>query len=478
MKKVMLIYPPGSKFQRGEDRCQANVEASTSTSVRACNDLGYCSSELKMRGHDTFLRDYQTEGLNIDELFSDFNEFNPDVVFISTTNGTIFEDIETINILKEKKPEILFILKGALFFDIKKDELKKLELVNVDVIIGGEAEFIIADLIDSYFANKNLKNIPGIYFKDKKWNKTDFTVFEKNLDKLSFPDREQMKNELYVRPDTGEPMATISTSRGCPASCIYCLTPIISGKNIRRRSPENIVDELRECVHKYGINNFFFKSDTFTMDKDWVQNVCNKIINSDIHGKIEWVANSRTKPLGRETLEVMKEAGCWMIAFGLESGSSLTLQKIKKNTSIEDNKRAVSLAKELGFKTFGFYMIGFPWEHSKHLSLTKNHMFELNTDFVELHLAIPYYGTSLYEFAKEEGLINQATFGKDYFSAPVIPTKYLSRNYIEKFRKKTLRRYHLRPEYVFDRFKEVITDPGKMKGYLKYGYRLMKNCFI
>ncbi|MFW5990713.1 MAG: B12-binding domain-containing radical SAM protein [Candidatus Nanoarchaeia archaeon] len=477
MKKVMLIYPPGEKFQRGEERCQANVEASTSTAVRACNDLGYCSAELKKAGHKVFLRDYQTEGASREDLETDFNEFNPDVVFISTTNATIFDDIETINILKGKKQECVFILKGAMFFDIRKELLRKLPLENVDIIIGGEPEFIIADLIDSYFGNESLEHINGIFYKDKKWNKTKFTEFECDLDKLEFPDRDAMKNELYTRPDTNEPMATIVTSRGCPASCIYCLTPFVSGKKVRRRSPGNIVNEIKECYEKHGIKNFFFRSDTFTLEREWVEKICDKIITEGLHKKISWVANSRTKPIEKSTLEIMKMAGCWLIAFGIESGSPETLEKIKKYTTVEDNKKAVRLAENAGLKTFGFYMIGFPWEHSKHLQETKRHMFELNTDFVEMHLAIPYTGTELYDIAKENGLISRPAWGMDYFSSPAVATKYLSREFIEKFRKRALLRYHLRPEYVYTRAFEAIKEPSKFKGYASHGIRLLKNFF-
>lgn len=476
MKKVMLIYPPGEKFQRGEERCQANVEASTSTSVRACNDLSYCSAELKKAGHKVFLRDYQTEGANKEELLKDFDEFSPDVLFISTTNSTIFDDIEIVNILKPKKPGVLSILKGAIFFDIKKETLNSFNLENVDVLIGGEAEFIIADLVNVYFSNESLDKIPGIFYKKNKWVKTDFTYFEKDLDKLSFPDRNAMNNKLYTRPDTGEPMATITASRGCPASCIYCLTPIISGRTLRKRSPENIVEEIKECVNKHGIKDFFIKSDTFTLDGEWVEKICDLIIEGNLHNKISWVANSRTKPIMKETLQIMKKAGCWLIAFGIESGSPETLEKLKKNTTIEDNRKAVKLAKEAGLKTFGFYMIGFPWEHSRHFRETRRHMFELDTDFVELHLAIPYQGTELYDLAKKEGLLTPSVYGQDYFSSAPVPTKYQSRKYIENFRKKTLRKYHLRPEYLYRRFLEVVHEPGKLKGYIRYGTRLLKNC--
>ena len=130
-----------------------------------------------------------------------------------------------------------------------------LSLENIDYLVGGESDFIIADLIESHFQNKNnLKNIRGISFKENnKWTKTDFTTWEKDLDNLVLPDRSEIKNSLYVRPDTGEAQATIITSRGCPSKCVFCLTPTISGTKLRLRTPANIHYEILECYNKHKL---------------------------------------------------------------------------------------------------------------------------------------------------------------------------------------------------------------------------------
>ena len=104
----------------------------------------------------------------------------------------------------------------------------------------------------------------------------------------------------------------------------------------------------------------------------------------------------------------MKEAGCWLVAFGYESGSRESLEKIKKGCSLEDNLIANEYAKKSGLKTFGFFLIGLPWEDFSHLNETKKLIYKLDSDFIEIHLAVPYYGTPLYKLAKEEGLIEAA----------------------------------------------------------------------
>ncbi|MCI5118532.1 MAG: radical SAM protein [Candidatus Electrothrix sp. LOE1_4_5] len=476
MKKVMLLYPPGNIYQRGEDRSQGNIEDSAATTIRACNDLGYAASMLQRDHFDVFLKDYQTERLSIDDLLADFQNYSPDIIFVSITNATIFSDLEIIRELKRNKQELVVILKGALFFDAEKAMMDQLNLTDIDYLIGGESDFIISDLVTYHFSDrKKIISIRGILYKENnEWHKTDFSSWDANLDRLSFPDRSLMNNRLYVRPDTGEPQATIATSRGCPSSCTYCLTPIISGRKVRYRTPENIFNELSECYFKYNIKNFFFKSDTFTINKDWVLELCDYISNSDLSGKIEWVANSRVKPLKKETLAAMKNAGCWLVAFGFESGSPESLKRIKKGSEVEDNLRAAEYAKQVGLKIFGFYLIGLPWEGQAHLDDTKKMIYKIDADFIEVHIATPYYGTELYEMAKKEELIDETVLGKDYFNSPTIGTKYLSINQLEEFKKKILLRYHLRPNYIYKKLLDGINNPKIFRNYFQFGMNLLK----
>lgn len=476
MKKIFLIYPPGELFQRGEERCQANIKSSTATSVRACNDLGYCASVLR-NDYDIFLKDYQSEKLTVENLQNDLKINKPDVVFISVTNTTIFKDIETVKLIKNIVPEACIILKGAIFYNPEDEMLNLLDLSQTDYLIGTEAECIISSLLKAHFENKNeLKNISGILYKENgKWVKTDFNCHFESLDEIPFPSRDLMNNSLYVRPDTGEMQATIATSRGCPSSCIFCLTPSITGHKLRLRSPQNIYDELAECYKKYGIKNFFFKSDTFTFDKKWTIELCKLIQKSELNGKIQWVANSRVNPIDEETLTEMKKSGCWLVAFGFESGSEKSLSEMKKGATTEQNIKAAKMAKKAGLQIFGFYLIGFPWENKDDLNKTKDLMFGIDADFIELHIATPFYGTKLYELAKSEGLIEENVLGKDYFNAPATGTKYLSIEEIQNFRNKTLLQYHLRFSYIFKKLLSAINKPKVILNYFRYGIRMLKN---
>lgn len=475
IKNIALIYPPGPLYQRGEDRCQGNIEDSAATSMRACNDLGYAAAVLR-DNYNIFLRDYQTERKSFDDLIKDFKIHKIDCVLLSTTNATIYDDIDIISRIKNRIKNIKVILKGAIFFNPEKEMLDLLNLDYVDVLIGSEIDSCIDKVIDALNGKYNFEDINGIVYKSSNniWNRTKFGIFEQDLDKIPFPARDLMNNKLYIRPDTGLPMATIQTSRGCPSNCIYCLSPIVSGKCFRTRSAENVFEEIKECYFRYGIKNFFFKADTFTLNAEWAKELCTLIINSELWHKIEFTVNSRVRPLNEETIKLLKKAGCFTIAFGFESGSNKTLKLAGKGTTTLENIKAMQWCRKYKLQVYGFFMIGFPWETKEDIELTKKFIFKLNPDFIEVHIALPYYGTKLYEQCKERNLLKKHTFGSDYFHSNTIGTETISMEELTKIRKDILLHYYLRPNYILKKFIGAMYNPKIIMNYIKYGLRLIK----
>ena len=235
-----------------------------------------------------------------------------------------------------------------------------LDLSSTDYIIGGETDFAIGEIADYALKGEgNIDDALSILYKteDGSFKRTAFHQWAGDLDSRPFPARHLMNNALYKRPDTDEPMATIQTARGCPSACVFCLTPIISGTCVRFRSPQNVLDEMLECYDVHGIKSFFFKADTFTIDPKWVKEMCELIINSKMHGNITFTANSRVNPLSKETLQLMKDAGCFMVAFGFESGSDEMLKTLRKGTTVEMNLRAQRGATRSDFSSGDFTLL-------------------------------------------------------------------------------------------------------------------------
>lgn len=478
--RVMLIYPPGKLYQRSEDRAQCNIEDSAVATVHACNDLGYAASVLRNGGFGVFLRDYQTERETEDEVVKDILRFKPDMLFMSITNATVLDDLAFLRRIKEYG-DFKVVLKGAIFFNIKEDFLKELDLNDVDYLIGGEEEFIISDLASFALCGEGeIEKINGILYKTEggAFKKTSFSSWRSDLDSLPFPARDLMNNALYTRPDTGEPMATISVARGCPSKCTYCLTPVISGTRLRERSVENVFEEIKECYYKFNICNFFFKADTFTLNKSWAVELCDRIIESDLNGKIEFTVNSRADTVSAELLKKLKQAGCFMFAIGFESGCEETLKRVKKGTTVQDNINAARLVKEAGLPLLGFFMVGFPWESEEDIKQTLAFIPKLKPDFIEIHIAMPYYGTELYDDCIKHKTIVDSAFGFDYYSPNTTGTEQVSIERIIKLKKQANLKFYLRPSYIAKKTLQTVNHPKVLISYAKHGFKLLnKNLF-
>ena len=473
----MVIYPPTGKFfQRGEDRCQIDVGSSSANSLRACNDLGYVSAILKQFGFNIFLKDYQALKLNLQELLNDFQCQNPDILFISTTNGSIFDDLKVISEIKKIKKDVSIILKGAIFFNPDKELFKSIDLTDVDYLIGGEVEFIIGDLVKAIYDDKNLlKNIEGISYKENdKWVTNNLYHFHEDIDSLPFPDRSLMPNELYINPMTNKPMALITTDKGCCFNCRYCLSPILSGKKVRNRSVVSIFNEIKDCVNNYNITNFFLKSDTFTVNKQNVIELCNLLIESKLNEKITWVATSRVDTIDEEMLSIMKKSGLKLMSVGFESGSQESLDKMGKNNSIEKNIAVSKLCKKYDIEILGHFLIGFPWEDKSHLEATKKHIFDVDADYIEISIVIPYMKTPIYEEFVVDKVQISDILGFDSYNHIFEKYTKLSPKYMQDFRKHVLLKYYTRPKYIIKKLSEIKNIPV-LKNYIHYGLRLLKN---
>jgi radical SAM superfamily enzyme YgiQ (UPF0313 family) len=344
---------------------------------------------------------------------------------------------------------------------------------DLDIAIFGEPELTALEIAQG----KDLKDIAGIcYRQNGKILKNRGRAFIDDLDILPFPSRHLLDQSRYLRPDTGEIQTTIQTGRGCPAKCIYCLSTIVSGAQMRLRSPGNVVNELEHCVKDHGIRNFFFRADTFSWDKEWVIQVCREIINRRLD--IQWVANNRVNTVDEERLTWMKKAGCWLVSFGIESGNQHILDMTRKGITLEESREAVRLAKKCNLKTFLTFMIGMPWEDRKTVMNTLDFARELDGDFFEIILPYPFPGTRYYEIAKKEGLILEGAYDTiyDHFK-PVVRTLHLSADELEELKKKSFWYLYARPKYM----KKIISlcdSPRAFKNYLSYGASKMKAHFV
>ncbi|HBF35368.1 TPA: hypothetical protein DDW35_12475 [Candidatus Sumerlaeota bacterium] len=284
-----------------------------------------------------------------------------------------------------------------------------------------------------------------------------------DLDVLPLPLRGLLDNSLYRSPETGNPLTIISGNRGCPSKCIFCPAGVVSGYKLRLRSPQSILAELHDCVEIHGIHEFLFNGDTFTMNKRWLLELCNGITSADF--KIHWGCNSRVDTMDAERAQALKKAGCWVVAFGIESGDQGMLDYMKKGTKVEDAERAVAICKAAGLAVHTFFIIGLPWETEATLEKTYQFIKKLNPDFFDINIAFPLPGTELYDIATTEGLITSPE-GEGSYAVSAVRSRALSAERLTEWRKKTLLRLYARPGYVARTLWRALKS-GTLKHYVR-----------
>jgi radical SAM superfamily enzyme YgiQ (UPF0313 family) len=480
MCDALLIVPPTGFFIR-EDRCQTPIENLKTVAVRPPIDLLYIAGQLEREGISCEIIDYPVDGRSWDGLRQDLLSKKPKMLFASITTPSLPKDAKVFITAKEIDPHIVTITKGAHFRNLSMEALTAYP--DLDVGIRGEYELTSVEIARAVMAGKwtpkTAAGILGITYrepidfpqKDRAVKKNEDREFIQNLDDIAFPARHHIDNNLYIRPDTGKPQTTIITNRGCPFKCIYCLATKVAGTKLRARSTDNIVAEIRECVEKYGIHDFLFRADTFTMDKQWVLELCDKLSATNL--PINWACNSRVDTIDEDRLRAMKRAGCWLIAYGVETGNEEILKNIKKGATLDQARVSIKLCKKVGIRTSVYFLLGLPWETEETFNDTVNFALEIKPDFIEFFYAYPFPGTELHKVANEMGLLTPGSIPEDAYSDPAIPSKFLSIDELKSLRKRALMKYYLRLPYIISTLSKA-RSPRALKNYIKYGFRQIK----
>ena len=465
-RRALFIVPPTGLYIR-EDRCQTPIEDMKTIALRPPIDLMFSAAMTEQAGVECLLTDYPAERLGWDDLERQIREFRPQTLMISITTPSLGRDVIAAELAKKIDPAIVTVAKGAHFIVLDREAMELYPML--DCVVRGEYEHTTAEL----GAGRPLAEIAGITWRapDGGIVRNPDRPFEQNLDALPFPARHLVRNELYFRPDTMAPQTTIVTNRGCPHSCIYCLAPVVSGKKNRYRSTDNVVAEIEECVNRYGIRNFLFRSDLFTQNKQWVTELCGKIIERRLD--IEWCSNSRVDCINPEMLRWMKRAGCWIIAYGVESGSQRMLDLIEKKATVEQAREAVRMTREAGIRSSVYLLMGLPWDTPETIGDNIRFAREIDPDFLEIFYTYPFPGTKLHQIALEKGLIRPGQVPEEAYSQPAIPGMFMTREQLADWRRLALRRIYLQPRYIW-RTLRGARSARELLQYVKYGLLTLK----
>jgi radical SAM superfamily enzyme YgiQ (UPF0313 family) len=342
----------------------------------------------------------------------------------------------------------------------------------LDFILRGEPEMTLRELLDSL--EGILPNDPGIiklltetgsqvptqFVKQTEsdlshilglvWRKEGKIVmnaerpFIPNLDDLPIPLHHLLPLEQYRGPMMKGAYSFVVTSRGCSAGCIYCIKHVSYQWSVRLRSPENIVRELW-TLKNLGINYVQMYADLFTISRDQVVGLCELMIREKLN--IKWMCNSRVDYVDEEMLSLMRKAGCWMITWGIESGSYEILKHAHKGCDPAKAERALKWARQAGIKNWGYFIIGLPGETEETIRQTIDFSKTLPLDIALFHIAAPYPGTPFFFEVVETGWFRAGTRWEevDMDRSTVLDYPLLPAERLEYWQKRAFREWAFRP---------------------------------
>lgn len=440
MARVFLFNPPTGLYRR-DNRCQNRVEDQTVNVVFPPMELLYPAAILERAGHEVWVRDYPVLKGYWEDFISDLKEINPDWAVFTTTVATLDSDLQSAEIIKQHCPNAVTAAKGEPLHYLDEDII--LTTRNLDIILRGEPDGYITDLA----GGASWGSLPQVTFRNgDSIVRTNHQVPLLDINHLPFPARHLIDNHNYLSPETRRPLTTIVTSLGCPYKCIFCSVPILTGASVRYRSPENVVAELEECIQKYGIREFLFHADTFTLNKRWVIELCSLIVKKRLD--IRWGCNSRVDSIDEERLIWMKRAGCWVIGFGVESGDDEHLSAMKKGATADQARAAIRLCRKHGVRSHAFFVFGFPWDTENSIRELITFAKELDPDFFDFNVAFPLPGTELDRLVTQKNLVVRERLRCGGYAVGAVSTDTLSAQELEKWRKRALWRMYLRPRYI------------------------------
>lgn len=413
--------------------------------------LAYLAAVLEKNSFDVKVIDANALQMEDNCLINTVKKMSPDIIGLTAMTGGIEYVWEIAKMCKLALPNATLILGGPHPTILPEESIQKLF---VDIVVIGEGEETMKEIAVSRQKNSSLKNVKGIAYKED--GRVIITPRRENivnLDDLPFPARHLFPFPQLYKSDSyrKKPVARILTSRGCPYRCTFCYHGIF-GRELRTRSPENVVEEIEFLKDRYGIKEFHIVDDNFNADKKRAIAICELLIKRKVNLPWACAQGMRVNNLDQEFLYLIREAGCYRTYLGIESGNQQILNNIQKDITLAMVEKAVVMVKKAKMVVGGLFMVGNYGETEETINDTINFAKKLKLDYASFCIATPYPGTVLRQQVIQEGrLLTKKWSDLNRFTGAAFEWKNLSKSQIDRLYRKAYRDFYLRPGYLFKR---------------------------
>jgi anaerobic magnesium-protoporphyrin IX monomethyl ester cyclase len=416
----------------------------------------YVAASLKKAGHD--VRFINGAFLTHDKIMRELAEYRPDVAGLYSTTFGWDKAERTASAIKELDGRI-FVFAGGPYPTAVKGRCLEEGADAIDAVVVGEGELTAVEVLERLSKGRGLDGVLGLAYRE------GGAVVEngprpliEDLDSIPFPARELLGDaQSYVPPPATyrrKPVAVMITSRGCNRRCIFCFQMDKTRKSgVRYRSVENVIGEI-EHVLGQGYREIKFIDDTLAADYDRAMELATEIKRRGLD--FTWFASACVNQVDKPLLQAFKDAGCWAILFGAESGVQKNLNAIRKGITLEQIKQAVKAAKEVGLMVLTPFLFGIPGETFEEGLKTIDFACELDPDVANFHAITPFPGTELYDKLDEYGTVSPDLSDYTYQGIAFTPHT-MSREQVAELRQIAFRRFYSRPRFLLRRLLAVRT---------------------
>lgn len=438
--KCLLIIPAWNEHDLFPDKL-----ASSARHLWQPLGILYVGAQLLREGHEVKFVDgaLHTHA----EVIEEFRRAAPDFVGIYSNTPIWNVAKRTIEDIKRLSPSTFISLGGPTAIGWRERCLA--DCPDLDCVHTGEGESSAPGVLEHLQRGRPLSTVPGIIFRDRAGRPVvnpDAPPI-KDLDSVPFPARHLLEDVRKYRPIIGsfrrEPVFTIFTSRGCTHRCIFCFQAEKT-RGVRFRTAANVVDEIEEGI-KLGAREFKFLDDLFTVNHRRVYEICAELKRRGI--KVPWFVSGRVDTVNRRLLGAMRDAGCYGILFGVESGVQKNLNTLRKGQTLAQIREAVKAAKAAGLKVNTPFLFGIPGETYEEGLQTIDFAVELNADIANFHTLAPYPGTELYDNVVRYGVMSEHVEDYTFETAGFVPYT-MTREQVLGLKQLAFRRFYSRPRYM------------------------------
>lgn len=425
----------------------------------------YLASVLKERGVEVSVLDQPAKGLTTDETVNWVEKEKPDILGFSTFSSSGRTAAWISSKVKEKNPNILVVLGNHYATFNSKRILRKYP--SVDIIVRGEGENTVVDLVNSLQNEDNLKKVSGITFR---YNKNIISTHDRplirDLDSLPFPDRKLIDVDYHsfiaganIAP---KKFTSIVSSRGCVYRCRFCSCTSFARNKWRPRSIGNILEELHFLASE-GYKQFVFVDDSFTLNQKRVVKLCREIRKERI--EMDWICEGRVSNCSFEMLREIAKAGCKVLYLGIESANQRILDYYDKQITPQQSKDTVKAARKAEIDVIvGSFIVGAPDETKEEIQNTIEFAKRIPIDFPQFNILGVFPGTDLWNDFEIKGFLDER---KDYWEtgiavSQIYPTP-VTLDKCKQMIKQAFYDFIRRPNFILKQIARTLKSPYRIE---------------